>query len=115
MVSPCLHTPGTKCEAHTYYLLSRVYDAGAHGSIGSMAPHAIDGGGIMACRAKGTARAGTRTGGQARGRDKLDWLVPSRPLLSPLFSIIPHLARLSPRLPLISTRRLVVPVAHLPT
>lgn len=57
----------------------------------------------MTCRA--------RRRGQARGRDKLDWLVPS---FSPRFSIIPHLARLSSRLPLISTARLWPPVADLP-
>lgn len=43
----------------------------------------------MTCRARGAARAGTgrapaRGRGQARGRDKLDWLVPSCPLSSPL-------------------------------
>ena len=77
MVSPCLHCTYTRYTHITCSLWK--HDAGAHGSIGSMAPHAIDGGGIMTCRAKGTARAGTRTGGQARGRDKLDWLFPLVP------------------------------------
>lgn len=54
----------------------------------------------MTCRAKGTARAGTRTDGGMAG-DGISST--GRPLFSPLFSIIPHLARLSPRLPLIST------------
>lgn len=59
---PC-HRARHACSpaGSTYYLLHPEHDAGAHGSIGSMAPHATDGGGFMTCRARGAARAGTST------------------------------------------------------
>lgn len=53
----CTHTrTPTRIACHLEY------DAGPHGSIGSMAPHAIDGAGIMTCRARGTAKGGRQDG-----------------------------------------------------